>query len=177
MFNDNGNLINNSKPLWLNWLEPLNYASETDYLRSYKGLNFKNHQDRRNKKDHLIEIKNQLREQKEIIKKQFFKTSNGPLIAGLHSMLIDNLFKYLLTFGNDNDYNEYETNLSLIAIGGYGRGELAPHSDIDILFLLPNKQNESERKKDEKKVEEVLYFLWDLGLRIGHSTRTIKETL
>ena len=96
MFNDNGNLMDNSKPIWLNWLEPLNYASETDNLRSYKSCNFEYHHDHRNKRDHLIEIKKQLSEQKEEIKKQFFKTSDGQLIAGLHCMLIDNLLKYLL---------------------------------------------------------------------------------
>ena len=97
MLNDNGNLIDNSKPIWLNWLEPLNFVSETNNLRSYKIPNFKYNHDNRNKKDHLIEIKKQLSEQKEVIKKQFFKTSNGPLIAGLHSMLIDNLLKHLLS--------------------------------------------------------------------------------
>src|SRR5262245_25221892 len=60
---------------------------------------------------------------------------------------------------------------SAIAIGGYGRGELAPFSDIDILFL------HAGRKTAEAKryVERVLYLLWDIGLTIGHSYRSVEE--
>jgi len=60
--------------------------------------------------------------------------------------------------------------LALIAIGGYGRGELAPYSDIDIMFF-------SADKTDAKKVEAVLYKLWDEGLTIGHCFRTPDECI
>lgn len=63
--------------------------------------------------------------------------------------------------------------LSVIAVGGYGRGELAPHSDIDLLFLLPYKQT----PWGEQVVEYMLYLLWDLGLKVGHSTRSIDDCL
>ena len=59
--------------------------------------------------------------------------------------------------------------LALVALGGYGRGELAPFSDIDLLFLLPYKQT----PHGEQVVEFMLYRLWDLGLKVGHSTRSI----
>ena len=64
-------------------------------------------------------------------------------------------------------------HLSLIAVGGYGRGELAPFSDIDLLFLLPYKQT----PWGEQVVEYILYQLWDLGLKVGHSTRSIDDCL
>lgn len=63
--------------------------------------------------------------------------------------------------------------LSLIAVGGYGRAELFPHSDVDILFLRPYKQT----PWGEQVVETLLYVLWDLGLKVGHAVRSIDETL
>jgi len=61
--------------------------------------------------------------------------------------------------------------LSIVAVGGYGRGALAPGSDIDLLFLLPYKQT----PWGESVVEYMLYVLWDLGQKVGHSTRTVAE--
>jgi [protein-PII] uridylyltransferase len=60
---------------------------------------------------------------------------------------------------------------STIAIGGYGRGELAPFSDIDILFLYPARKGALAKRY----VERVLYLLWDIGLTIGHSFRSVDE--
>ncbi len=63
--------------------------------------------------------------------------------------------------------------LSLVAVGGYGRGELAPQSDIDLLFLLPYKLT----PRSEQVIEAVLYFLWDLGFKVGHATRSVDDCL
>ncbi|HMA13487.1 MAG TPA: [protein-PII] uridylyltransferase [Kiloniellaceae bacterium] len=63
--------------------------------------------------------------------------------------------------------------LSLIAVGGYGRGELAPQSDIDLLFLLPYKLT----PRSEQVVEEILYLLWDMGFKVGHATRSVNECI
>ncbi len=63
--------------------------------------------------------------------------------------------------------------LSLLAVGGYGRGELAPYSDLDLLFLRAWK----ETPHSESVIEFILYALWDLGLKVGHSSRTVDETL
>src|SRR3546814_5302499 len=54
--------------------------------------------------------------------------------------------------------------ITLIAVGGYGRGEMAPHSDIDIGFLTPFKQT----SWTEQVIEAQLYTLWDLGLKVGN---------
>ena len=64
-------------------------------------------------------------------------------------------------------------HLAVAAVGGYGRGLLAPGSDVDLLFLLPYKQT----AWGESVVEFMLYTLWDLGLKIGHATRTVDECL
>src|SRR5678816_4016477 len=61
--------------------------------------------------------------------------------------------------------------MSVIAVGGYGRQTLAPGSDVDLLFLLPYKQT----PWGESVVEYMLYVLWDLGLKVGHSTRTVAD--
>jgi [protein-PII] uridylyltransferase len=63
--------------------------------------------------------------------------------------------------------------IAIVATGGYGRGALAPGSDIDLLFLLPYKQT----AWGESVVEYMLYALWDLGLKVGHATRRIEECL
>lgn len=60
---------------------------------------------------------------------------------------------------------------SVLAVGGYGRGLLAPYSDIDLLFLTPYKR----ASRVEQMVEHMLYLLWDLGLKVGHATRTVDE--
>jgi len=57
------------------------------------------------------------------------------------------------------------------AVGGYGRGEMAPHSDVDIAFLTPGKQT----AWCEQVIEAMLYFLWDLGLKVGHSSRSLDD--
>ena len=61
--------------------------------------------------------------------------------------------------------------MALVAVGGYGRGTLAPGSDIDLLFLL----RPEHARKGAQIVEQMLYMLWDLGLKVGHATRDIDE--
>jgi len=64
-------------------------------------------------------------------------------------------------------------HMALVATGGYGRGLLAPASDIDLLFLLPYKQT----AWGESVAETLLYCLWDMGLKVGHATRSIDECI
>ncbi len=63
--------------------------------------------------------------------------------------------------------------LTVIAVGGYGRGEMAPSSDVDLLFLTPYKMTPWA----ESVIESSLYMLWDLKLKVGHASRTIKDCL
>ncbi|MBA1158702.1 [protein-PII] uridylyltransferase [Microvirga mediterraneensis] len=63
--------------------------------------------------------------------------------------------------------------LAVVATGGYGRGTLAPGSDVDLLFLLPYKQT----AWSESVVEAMLYVFWDLKLKVGHATRSVEECL
>ena len=61
--------------------------------------------------------------------------------------------------------------MAIVATGGYGRGLLAPHSDIDLLFILPYRQT----PWGESVAEYILYVLWDLGFKVGHATRTVDQ--
>ncbi|MDO9527040.1 MAG: [protein-PII] uridylyltransferase, partial [Gemmobacter sp.] len=61
--------------------------------------------------------------------------------------------------------------LALLAVGGYGRSEMAPHSDVDLLFITPWKVTPWA----ESVIESMLYILWDLRLKVGHATRTVKD--
>ncbi len=63
--------------------------------------------------------------------------------------------------------------LALLAVGGYGRGEMAPYSDVDLLFLTPYKITAWA----ESVIESMLYMLWDLQLKVGHASRTVNDCL
>src|SRR5207244_7918355 len=93
------------------------------------------------------------------------------------SFLIDQLIRGMLDFVTAEIYPlpnpTSGERLTLVAVGGYGRGELAPYSDVDLLFLLPYKRT----PHTEQVVEYLLYLLWDLGLKIGQSTRSVDECL
>lgn len=89
----------------------------------------------------------------------------------------DELIKMVFRFASEYVYpvqNRSEAEaLSIAAVGGYGRGTLAPGSDIDLLFILPYKQT----PWGESVTEYILYLLWDLGQKVGHAVRSIDECL
>jgi len=66
-----------------------------------------------------------------------------------------------------------EVDFALVATGGYGRGVLAPHSDIDLLFLTEREAGPRTRRM----IEFMLYLLWDLGLKVGHATRSLRDCI
>jgi len=73
---------------------------------------------------------------------------------------------------------EMVAEVAILALGGYGRTELCPYSDIDLMFLYPARVR-SEKFPETQRLfnDTILYMLWDLNLKVGHSTRTIKEAL
>jgi [protein-PII] uridylyltransferase len=101
-----------------------------------------------------------------------FLDSNAPCIdrLKLRTQQIDTLLSTLWQF----TFNAAETaGLALIACGGYGRSELHPNSDIDIMILLNSPANTDQRQK----ISALVQFLWDTGLDLGHSVRTLNECL
>jgi len=76
------------------------------------------------------------------------------------------------------EFPECNNEVALIALGGYGRGEICPFSDVDILVLYPWKRESARITAfQEKFTQEILYPLWDLGFKVGHSSRNIKQVL
>ncbi|MEQ8735445.1 MAG: [protein-PII] uridylyltransferase [Rhodospirillaceae bacterium] len=93
------------------------------------------------------------------------------------SYLTDQILRILYDFATSRVFKRgvptTGEKLSLLAVGGYGRGELAPGSDLDLLFLLPYKKTPFT----ENLVEYMLYVLWDLGFKVGHAVRTVAENI
>ena len=96
------------------------------------------------------------------------KFKNEEKIAGLlkaKTSFIDIILKY--AWGQF----EWDKKISLLAVGGYGRGELHPHSDIDLMILVGSNKIDLY----QKNIEAFLAFLWDIHLKIGHSVRSISD--
>ncbi|GAB4248533.1 MAG: [protein-PII] uridylyltransferase [Candidatus Methylacidiphilales bacterium] len=77
-----------------------------------------------------------------------------------------------------NSSDAWTDKIALIAVGGFGRDELCPQSDIDINFLYEKRGGDRNgRRFVEDIIEQVLYMLWDIGLKVGHATRSIEDTI
>ncbi|QIG79423.1 [protein-PII] uridylyltransferase [Stakelama tenebrarum] len=101
--------------------------------------------------------------------------SRGIVMGSAGAFLIDQILRLLWDFTVERLYprnnRTASERMTLIAVGGYGRGEMAPHSDIDIGFLTPWKV----APWNEQVVESMLYSLWDMQLKVGHSTRSLDD--
>src|SRR5271163_4167630 len=105
------------------------------------------------------------------------KDRHGRRCAERLCQMQDEIIRILFAFASSVLYpprvpSEAE-HMAVIATGGYGRGLLAPGSDIDLLFLLPYKQT----ARGEQVAEALLYCLWDMGLKVGHATRSVSECI
>ncbi len=111
------------------------------------------------------------------LKRRFSADNDGIGLAADQARLVDGILSGALDFAARRLFRLSNPTrgeeLALIAVGGYGRGELAPHSDIDILFLYPYKPTPHL----EQMAEFLLYRLWDLGLKVGQSTRSLNECI
>ena len=93
--------------------------------------------------------------------------------AYLTDCIVQAVWSFSTVIGHPNIDPTESENLAVIAVGGYGRAEMAPFSDVDLLFLSPYKLTPWA----ENVIETMLYLLWDLKLKVGHASRTAKECI
>ena len=118
-------------------------------------------------KQSIAQMKAQLKAQQNLVEIVFFQHKNAAQLLKKNTQLIDILLKQIWLQAN------IHKDVCLIAVGGYGRQELFPFSDIDLLFLLPNQHDVVLNQQ----IEVMIGLLWDIGLNVGHSVRTLDECL
>jgi [protein-PII] uridylyltransferase len=124
----------------------------------------------------LAALKDRIAAGRDAAERLLRQDGSGTACARRLSHLMDEVIRALHDFAASHVYhiqNPGAERMAVVATGGYGRGTLAPGSDIDLLFLLPAKQAPC----GERIAEYMLYMLWDVGLKVGHATRTVEECL
>jgi len=121
----------------------------------------------KNSKDPINLFRQTLKEARQLLKIRFEENYPADQLVIQHAITVDNLLKraWYHFIGKDED------KIALIAVGGYGRGELHPASDIDLLILLKGNYHEQYAAR----IQGFLTFLWDIGLEVGQSVRSVKE--
>ncbi|MEK9598951.1 MAG: nucleotidyltransferase domain-containing protein, partial [Alphaproteobacteria bacterium] len=128
------------------------------------------------RKKFLDLLKITLNDSKDKLAENLYKTKDGAEYVGAHAVIMDRIISVIhatvaARFGTVQSTKI--NGLSILAVGGYGRGELSPYSDIDLLFLY----KKDRLSQHQQVIEYILYLLWDLGLKVGHSSRTIDQCL
>ncbi|MET0181529.1 MAG: bifunctional uridylyltransferase/uridylyl-removing protein, partial [Caulobacterales bacterium] len=112
-----------------------------------------------------------------VAKERLEAGENGFAVARLLGQVADEVISALYDFTTVHLFRSRNPTegerFAIVAVGGYGRGQLAPSSDIDLLFLRGYKQTPWA----ESVTEYMLYMLWDMGLKVGNASRTIDECL
>lgn len=113
----------------------------------------------------------------EIARRLEARPSGGSECAQAQAFLIDQLVRVIYDHIVGRVYRASNRStgerIAVLAVGGYGRGEMAPHSDVDIAFVTPTKPT----SWCEQVIEAMLYYLWDLGLKVGQSSRSLDEVV
>ncbi len=125
----------------------------------------------------VARLKTALAEGRKTARQWLNEDGAGTLCAERLSRLMDAVITALFAHVTTDLYPRANPSsgerICVIAVGGYGRGTMAPGSDVDLLFLLPYKQT----AWGESVVEAMLYVLWDTGLKVGHSRRSVDECI
>ena len=116
-----------------------------------------------------------LKKEEANIRKRHDEGVSGLEIVGARAKLLDTLLSIMFNAAIARHKGESIT-VTLVAQGGYGRGDLNPNSDLDLLFLLPRASHQTTEKLSTI-IQEVLYILWDSGFKVGHACRSIAECI
>ncbi len=117
----------------------------------------------------VAEWRRRLKENLTLLKSGFLKKPSSTSLFKQHCQLIDNLLAEIWAA------TQIHHQCCLVAVGGYGRGELYPYSDVDLLILIPDTTGSDSLISS--KVEMLIGLLWDIGLNVGHSVRTLSECI
>ncbi len=125
----------------------------------------------------LVFYKKFLRTASHHVEQQHRNGGSGRTVAKVRSQAMDVMIRHIWKLALQEQSGSHTTpDMSVVAQGGYGRAELSPQSDIDLLFLV-RPTSGPEQKLCHTVIERVLYVLWDVGLKVGHATRTVQQTL
>ena len=105
------------------------------------------------------------------LKADFLNKPNSTRLFKNHCKLIDRMLVSIWEQMGIDD------RCCLIAVGGYGRGELYPYSDIDLLILIPDSDDQHTNSSINESIEKLVGLLWDIGLNVGHSVRSLSECI
>ena len=103
------------------------------------------------------------------LKEHYYQDTKAPEIIATHAWLVDQLLTR--AWQHHRPLLNSKINIALVAVGGYGRGELYPASDVDLMLLLAKDQHDELRDF----AQALLNFFWDMGLEVGHSVRSVKD--
>jgi len=106
---------------------------------------------------------------REMLKKRFFDNSGATMLVTAHARFVDQLI--VRAWKRHLPLLPAGFRIALVAVGGYGRGELHPASDIDLMVLI----GKGKPAKAQAFVETIIRFFWDMGIEVGHSVRTLKD--
>lgn len=132
--------------------------------------------DPRERLEFFTAFKSLIKGEKDKIRAWHRSGAGGREVIQAHTCLIDEVIRHLIdTLATVKPYSGGNTQeeFALVAVGGYGRGELNPCSDIDLLFLRPAKI----KTTTDEFIQDLISIFWGIGLEIGHSCRTIKECI
>lgn len=124
--------------------------------------------------DYFRRFKDLLEQEREKIKLWHLSGAGGREVIQALTGLIDEVVRHVVTVLSELEAHHHKhltEKFALVAVGGYGRGELNPGSDIDLLFLLQKKMDSTL----DRFIQDIISVLWGIGLEIGQSCRTVKE--
>lgn len=131
-------------------------------------------------KQRLEDIKEFLRLEREMLLRYHRKGDSGLRLTRARAVIVDVLIQRLFAFAKEVAIEAMGKlrPMCILATGGYGRGELCPHSDIDLMFLYSKSlTGKTQELLKETMTREILYPLWDSGIKVGHASRDSKEAI